>query len=480
MENLLMKADIRRFAYDNESKLENIQLNIQKGECLVLTGLSGCGKTTLLRCLNGLNPDFYEGTMDGEVRFQGKKLSQFGKGELAKHMGNVFQNPKDQFFSTVAEDEIALVGENMGMEREKLKRKVDRAMESMGIEHLKKKSVFEMSGGERQKVAIASTLVYDTDIIFFDEPSASLDYQATEELKQNIHKLKAMGKTVVIAEHRLYYLKDLWDRLVIMKNKTIHRIYSREELTEDIRKANDLRCFDENSLRASMGPPPKEGGIQVNQLQVAIHKQVLLPPINFQLAKGECMAVIGMNGVGKTTLGKELAGLLPVPFGSTDYGKSKRQRLKKSYYVLQDADSQIFAPSVEKELIPKEKVQDENYLKQVAKLLKDSDLWEKRMEHPQELSSGEKQRLALLTALIEEHMPVILDEPTAGLDYKRMDMVAKLIEEKGKNIPILLITHDAELIFKIAHTALLLSKEKTEKIIVQGNEQRILSHMRGK
>ena len=107
MEDLLMKADIRRFAYDNESKLENIQLNIQKGECLVLTGLSGCGKTTLLRCLNGLNPDFYEGIMDGEVRFQGKKLSQFGKGELAKHMGNVFQNPKDQFFSTVAEDEIA-------------------------------------------------------------------------------------------------------------------------------------------------------------------------------------------------------------------------------------------------------------------------------------------------------------------------------------------------------------------------------------
>ncbi|WP_461137238.1 ABC transporter ATP-binding protein, partial [Spirosoma lituiforme] len=174
-------------------------------EIVVLTGLSGCGKTTFLRLLNGLIPYFYEGNLEGNIELLGKEISSYQKGELAKYIGNVFQNPKDQFFCDVVEDEVALVGENLGLDENLLKEKVDKALNLLEIGHLRKKSIFELSGGERQKVAIAGTLIYDTDIIFFDEPSSSLDYDSIRKFENILVKLKAIGKTIVIAEHRLYY-----------------------------------------------------------------------------------------------------------------------------------------------------------------------------------------------------------------------------------------------------------------------------------
>ncbi|MDO5716673.1 MAG: ABC transporter ATP-binding protein [Tissierellia bacterium] len=472
-----IELSIQSFSYHGTPQLKDIQLEVKAGECIVLTGLSGCGKTTLLRAINGLIPDFYEGEFKGQVKILGKDIREYEKGELAKYMGNVFQNPKDQFFSTIAEDEVALVGENLGMERERLKCRVKEVMEEMDIGKLKDKSVFEMSGGERQKVAIATTMVYDTEIILLDEPSASLDYFATLELKDTLKKLKAMGKTIIVAEHRLFYLKELWDRLVIMENQTIGHILTREELTEEMRISHQLRCFDENKLQSERPPATGKERLRVHGLQIQRKGKVLMESMDFSLAEGECMGIIGGNGVGKSTMAKQLSGLLPIKKGSVSYGRHKKKRLKNTYYVLQDADSQLFSDTVENELIPKSKRKDRDYLDRVKTYLIEGNLWEKRLDHPQEMSSGEKQRLALLTALVEKRSLLILDEPTSGLDFKRMDLVAKLIQDASKEVPILIITHDTELLFKACNTVLMMGNEDYKKIPIQGNEDRIMEFL---
>ena len=214
----LLKAKILNFRYDedNSSVLENIDLEIYEGELVVITGLSGCGKTTLTRILNGLIPNHYNGILNGEVKLLDKNLMDYRKGELAKYIGNVFQNPSDQFFATIADEEVAFVGENLGMSLDKLKLKTKETFEKMGISDLMDRKLSELSGGQKQKVAIASTLLYDTKIIFFDEPSSNLDYHGILQFKDILSNLRKMGKTVIIVEHRLFFLNDLYDRLIYM------------------------------------------------------------------------------------------------------------------------------------------------------------------------------------------------------------------------------------------------------------------------
>lgn len=491
MESFL-KVDIRSFSYANKENIElqNINFEVKKGEFIVLTGLSGCGKTTLLRIMNGLIPNFFEGRLDGEVILNGKNINNFPKGELARHMGNVFQNPQEQFFSTIAEDEIALVGENLGMEKTLLKDRVKAALTDLEIEDLYDKSVFEMSGGQRQKVAIASTLVYDTDIVIFDEPSASLDHKAAKDLGIALKKLKEMGKTVIVAEHRLYYLKGLIDRLIVMDDKTVAAQYGGDDLCYELRKKHNLRCFDEAELIRSCDYETLLSDIQkkcdgncdeceiskddltVMNLNVQRKKRILAQDISFCIEKGECVGLLGKNGIGKSTLARQLVGLLPVKRGSTSYAGSRRGRLKKLFYLMQDPSCQLFADTVEYEVIPKNRLKDKKYLEKVRYYLKKMDLWDKRGKSPHELSVGEKLRLSLICAFLSGKDFIILDEPTAGLDYKRMDAVSDLIKKKSAEAPILLITHDTELLFKTCTSVILLTENSCKKLdtAVHGKE----------
>lgn len=481
--NSIINISIDECSYGEKKILGKINLNVEKGQCLVLSGLSGCGKTSLLMTINGLITNFYEGDLRGSIYLYGRDISDFLNGEIAKYMGNVFQNPKDQFFSTIAEDEIALVGENLGMDYSNLVKRVDQAIEFLSLEDIRNKSVFDLSGGQRQKVAIASTLVYDTDIIIFDEPSASLDYSSIKDLENTLIKLKKMGKTIIIAEHRLYYLKDIFDRLLIMKDGQIVNSYKNLDVDENILRENKLRCLDEtrlklNKLESTYTPDNKKPHFIVKDLKVEIGKNILINNLNFHLSKGECMAILGRNGIGKTTLAKQLSGLLTIKSGLTSHGKSKRERLKNSYYVMQDASSQLFAHTLEHELIPKDKIGNQDYLSRVKDLLISLDLWEKRNLRPHELSVGEKQRLSLTLGLLSDRKILILDEPTAGLDFLRMNMVAKEINKKKGQIPIILITHDMEVLFRVADTVLLVDGLENKKIPIRGNEESIIDFIR--
>jgi len=474
----IVEAQIQNFTYENDEKptLRAIDLTIEEGELVVLTGLSGCGKTTLTRILNGLIPYHYSGTLVGDVRILGKNILEYKKGELAKYIGNVFQNPSDQFFATIAEEEVAFVGENLGMDYKTLCERTDAAFKTMQIEALKDAKLSELSGGQKQKVAIASTLIYDTKLLFFDEPSSNLDYEGIVQFQAIMRDLKAMGKTIIIAEHRLFFLNELYDRLIYMKDGTIEKIFLKDELTPDDCKRYGLRAIRYDSLVCENPSVPQKTVTHIEDLSVSIGSRELIKNLSFDLHAGEITAVIGKNGIGKTTFGKALAGLLSCK-GQIGYGKRRRQRLKNTYYMMQDVDYQIFFDTVENELIPSSKLKDEVYLQQAAAYLHAIDLWEKRLDHPQDLSGGQKQRLALATAFLSGRRIIILDEPTSGLDYKRMDEIAKLILHCAQETPVLIITHDLELLFKVCNTALLLGKNVYKKIPVNGNEREIIGFM---
>ena len=475
----LLKAKILNFRYDedNSSVLENIDLEIYEGELVVITGLSGCGKTTLTRILNGLIPNHYNGILNGEVKLLDKNLMDYRKGELAKYIGNVFQNPSDQFFATIADEEVAFVGENLGMPLDKLKLKTKETFEKMGISDLMDRKLSELSGGQKQKVAIASTLLYDTKIIFFDEPSSNLDYHGILQFKDILSNLRKMGKTVIIVEHRLFFLNDLYDRLIYMKNGTIERIFSRGELTEDACKEYGLRAINYKSLKAENLVCPQEQALEVSGLNIKIGNNELITNLYFSLNSGEIMAIIGQNGICKTTLGKTLSGLIKNN-GKTSYGKNKKERLKNSYYMMQDVDYQIFFDTVENELLQKDRINDNGYLDRLRKELKHIDLWENRYDHPQNLSGGQKQRLALLTACLSGRKLIILDEPTSGLDYKRMNDISQIIKRYSKTYPFAIITHDIELIFKVCNSVLMLGKNGYKKVNIQGHEKEILEFIK--
>ncbi len=480
MENIL-EAKIQSFFYGENLILKDLNLSVKKGELVVLTGLSGCGKTTLLRLLNGLIPSFYDGDLKGEIKLLGKDISDYKKGELAKYIGNVFQNPKDQFFCDMVEDEIALVGENLGLDRKVLKERVDEAMNLLEISHLGKKTIFELSGGERQRVAIAGTLIYDTDIIFFDEPSSSLDYDGIRKFEDILIKLKTLGKTVIIAEHRLYYLKDIFSRLFYIKDGTLQRIYQNGEIDNEICKKLELRTLNEKELVSEKEPIGTENKIRIRVNGVDIHqgKRLLIKDLTFDVREKEIMGIIGENGVGKSTLAKALCGLSEKKM-DVSYGKNMRERTKNTYFVLQDVDAQIFLDTVENELIFCKEKNTESDLEKIRNYLRETNLWHKKIDHPQKLSGGQKQRLALLTSFLSERRLIILDEPTSGLDYKSMKIMSNLITEKAETVPFIIITHDLELLFKACHSVLMIDDKGYKKISVKGNEGVIMDFMEKK
>ena len=449
------------FAYSGQTDegLKDFNLTIGDGECVLFCGRSGCGKTTVTRLVNGVIPYFFIGELKGRIMVNGLDIAGLPMYEIAEKVGSVFQNPRTQFFNVDAGSEIAFGLENEGMEPEELRQRVAQSTRELGIGQLLGRNIFELSGGEKQKIAFASVYAMNPEVFLLDEPSSNLDMASIEELRRLLHLIKRQGKTILIAEHRLYYLTDLADRIVYLDQGKISEIYTPQEflkLSRSRREAMGLRMLSLDTVRPDIpGRPKTKPVLELRNVTVRHKKLRILENICLSVSAGEIIGVAGNNGAGKTTFSKALCGLHQDCEGAILWKgteQSRKDRLKSSYLVMQDVNYQLFAESVIKECIFGLKSPDE---KLAAAALEELGLTPFGSRHPNTLSGGQKQRLAVAVSIVSGKEVLVFDEPTSGLDYDSMVRVARLLEElaqRGKVV--FVITHDYELVCRVCSRVL--------------------------
>ena len=466
--------------------LKNINLKIMDSECVLLCGASGCGKTTLTRLINGLIPHFYKGALSGEVIVNDKNIGEQELYSLAGVVGSVFQNPRSQFFSVDTDGEITFGPENIGLPKEEILKRKKNVITELNLRDLMNRSLFELSGGEKQKIACGSVAALLPHIILLDEPSSNLDWSAIRDLRKIMKLWKNQGKTIIISEHRLWYLKDIIDRALYLEQGEIVHEWTQERfaaLSDSELASYELRPLnlEKRYIQAFSGDTvitdkdidkisdKKEilGELQKKRIVIKdlyftytpkkylFFKKRLSPVdadsctlrIPFLSAKlGEIIGIIGNNGSGKSTFLRCLCGLEKTCIGTVSIdGKiyTRKNLTKNCYMVMQDVNHQLFTDSVITEVMLSMEHPDE---KKAEKILASLDLLQYKDKHPMALSGGQKQRVAIASAMAADAVMLLFDEPTSGLDYRHMKEVSVLLKElakKGKTI--FVATHDPEL-----------------------------------
>ncbi len=442
----------------SNGSLKDINLTISDGEFVLLTGGSGCGKTSLLRLINGLIPNFYDGKLTGSVSVNGQDVSHAELYDTAKIVSTVFQNPRSQFFNVDTTNELAFACENQGMAEEEILKRMDVVIKKFHLQPLMDRSLFNLSGGQKQKIACASVAVTGNQIILLDEPSANLDQATMDDLHDLLKQWKSEGKTIVVAEHRIAYLWDLLDRAVILKEGQIVQEMSRaqmDEATEEALHALGLRsnkdcrdCRVKPDKDKETRESSSDAVLQIQNFHYKYKNGLLALNIpQMQIAKGQITAITGNNGEGKTTFLNCLCGLGHRSKGILLYeGKSykRRARQKLIYLVMQDVNHQLFSESVLDEILISQPEENEDQARQILASL---DLAEFADRHPQSLSGGQKQRVAVACAIASGRDIMLFDEPTSGLDYTHMLQIGKILSDlKAMGKTVIVVTHDRELI----------------------------------
>ena len=450
------------FRYQNSEAfaLQEVSLQIAPGECVILCGKSGCGKTTLTRILNGLIPSFFPGELTGEGSILGKKAGRTPIEEYVPLVGSVFQNPKTQYFNVDTTAELAFPCENMGMPPVKIRERVQECAEKYGLLSLLDRSIFKLSGGEKQRIAFGAACVLEPKLLVLDEPTSNLDEGTIMLLHDLILQKKKEGVTVVIAEHRLSWIADVADRFCFFEDARLKEQWSREEfcrlsieelhkrglrpihmeechqrVLEKRRQEEERRVFEK--LHSEEAVPL----VEARDLLVGYsRKKPVYELESFQIYRGEILGLMGHNGIGKSTIAKTLCGLQK-PLSGKILPQGEKKRLENSFLVMQDVNYQLFSDSVREEILLGAKKPE-----LCEEVLEALGLKELADRHPMSLSGGQKQRVAIASALLSGKEFVILDEPTSGLDHYHMTQVAKLLSYlKEQGVGVLVITHDEEL-----------------------------------
>ena len=454
------------FVYEGaqEPAVRDLELAVEPGECVVLCGASGCGKTTCTRIVNGLAPSFFHGAFSGSQRTCGMDTTRISIDQLTPLVGSVFQNPKTQYFNANTTDELAFPAENMGLEPDEIDRRINEVCERFGIAHLQNRSIFHLSGGQKQRIATAAAVMLSPMLIGLDEPTSNLDAQAIDDMRVMIEQMKAHGMAIVIAEHRLAWLNGVADRYVVFADGRIAHEYGVEEflaLDADLIAALGLRALDLGPYRAKN---------EILRLRTSCsarddHATVLrtqglnigykgrgtfarhMPDMAFR--PGEIVGLMGSNGCGKSTLVRTLTGLLKPLAGSIELnGKPVKPHAltRAGFMVMQDVNYQLFSDSVRDELLIGADDADPRVAARADEVMASLDLTAFSDRHPMSLSGGQRQRVAIASALMSDKEFIVLDEPTSGLDRFHMEQVGALLRQlaaQGKAI--IVVTHDEEL-----------------------------------
>ena len=460
-----------QYAEEKTPALRQTGGSIPKGRCIVLCGGSGCGKSTLLRSINGLIPQFYEGELKGFCRLNGRDTAGLSIGEIGELAASVFQDPRSQFFTVNSSNEVAFGLENHGMPQEKIRRRVDEAFSVFHLERLKDRNIYALSIGERQLISILSAWAMDTDIFLLDEPTANLDFAATQQLKEILLALKKQGKTLLLSEHRLYYLAGIADEYWVMAGGEIKEKYTADEakaLSQERLHELSLRTLDLDKIdvpeRAQLPEAPTALSVSNIRYTYAKGADPILTGLSFSVREHEIVGLVGVNGCGKTTIGKLIAGLYKPSGGTVSlFGKTQnlRQLQKQVLFIMQEAEFQFFTNSVLHELQYGHTVTPE-FEERTENLLKSMGMWECRDRHPFSLSGGQMQKLTLMMAYLSDKPVIVLDEPTAGQDAESLERCAALIREMWRKKTVLIITHDLELIAKACGRCIGLSNGQAE------------------
>lgn len=446
--------------------LDGINLAVRPGECVIFTGQSGCGKTTLTRVLNGLCPKFYGGTLSGRYQLDGKESADTSLDAMGLLLGSVFQDPRSQFFAKRVRDEIVLGMENHCVNRALMHQRLWEVSEPLGITRLLGREMQTLSSGEKQKVAIASVCALQPKGLVLDEPSANLDTASTAHLAEFLRKMKRKGHTIVVSEHRLHYLRDIFDRLIVMEDGKIAAEYTREQaltLREEQLAAMGLRYFHTPPLHvAGRVQPGAVCPVRAAGVSLRLNDVQILNDVALICSAGHVTAITGSNGAGKSSLCKIVAGIQKESAGAVFVAGAparRKKRIRNSFLVQQDVDYQLYTPSVRKEILLGTGLGPED--PNVAQVVETLGLASLLNRHPNTLSGGQKQRVLLAAAAIRNVPLLVLDEPTSGLDGHHMRAVAGILKAlAAQSTSILLITHDLEFIDLVADSVVYMNESR--------------------
>jgi energy-coupling factor transport system ATP-binding protein len=498
--------------------LDGVRLKQSAGEMVGVMGASGAGKSTLAKCLNRIVPEFEDGDFTGVILIQGERLAGLRVCEVAPKVGMVFQDFESQLFSTNVAHEVAFAMEQVGMKRAEMNRRIGPALEAVGLRGFEHRDPTSLSGGEKQRLAIASVLALRPSIIVLDEPTTDLDPEGRAEVFALIRSLREQGLTLIVIEHESEELRAA-DRLIVLREGAIaadgppHEVFNRFELLEQVgvRPPGLGRLMKmlempvqatsvEHAYTEIVKAFPRVAQSRAESIQVdaapmadtditgatpmvevsnlsfsyATGRRVL-DSINLRIAPGDFLAIVGQNGSGKTTLAKQIVGLLSSETGHVLLNGKDRSQMKPAEtarevaYVFQNPDHQIFAASVQDEVAfgPRNfGLHPDEIQRRSDEVLEAVGLHNQRDSDPFLLSKGERQRLAVASVLALRPRMLILDEPTTGLDHReQLRMMALVRELNQSGIAIVIITHTPWLVAEYARRVVLM---RTGRIMFDG------------
>ena len=453
--------------------LKDVDLELTKGEKLLLLGPSGCGKSTLLLMLAGIIPEVIPGVIEGRIVRRTEKI------------GLVLQNPEAQMIAPTVEEEIAFGLENQGLDPKTIRRGVDEILERFGIAHLGKRPPSQISGGERQKVSLASVIAMNPEVLLLDEPTAYLDPASTEGFFQLLEGLD--GKlSIVIVEHKLEHVYRFMDRYTSLDGEgRITERGSKPDFNKGVFLPWKLQDLGDSEINvdprpkqerpAERRPTERRPILRIQDLSHSYEpSEAVLQHISMELCEGETVTLMGPNGAGKTTLLEKTAGLLKnsskcIWLGKTDITTLPEQRLYSEILLLPQNPEHFFL---------KESVAEELSLAQKGasadRVLEPFQLDNLLEQNPYRLSEGEKRRLTLACAILDGRPILLMDEPAYGLDYSAYEALVRALRKlKDSGISILMTTHSPELAFLISDRILFLDHGN---LVFSGKPDEMIQH----